>query len=82
MCKVIVAEEEWGAAGEWIVVDQEACVEAGEEIAEASEEAVEEWTGVDSEEVAGVVLPWTEGAEEAWDRQARWIWGERHLLWV
>lgn len=47
-------------------------MEAGVEIAEASEEAVVEWTGADSEEVAGVVLPWTEGAGEAWDHQARW----------
>lgn len=45
-------------------------MEAGEEIAEASE-AVVGWIGADSEEVAGVVLPWTE-AEEAWDPQARW----------
>lgn len=58
-------------AGEWIVVVREACVVAGE-IAVASEAAVAEWTGVDSEE-AGVVLPWTEGAGEAWDHQARWI---------
>lgn len=55
------------------MVDQGACVEAGEEIAEASEEAVVEWIGADSEEVAEVVLPWIEGAGEAWDHQARWI---------
>lgn len=47
-----------------------ACVEAGE-IAEASEGAVVEWIEVVLE--AAEVVPWIEGAGEAWDHQARWI---------
>lgn len=56
---------------EWIVAVLVACVEAGEEIAEASEGAEVEWIEVVSE-AAGVVL-WIEGVGGAWDPQARWI---------